>query len=71
MVYVDDEKKYFWDSKSKADKVMDYEIRGADIDDEMRIRHNNMLWLLYRILSEDVVTSQELDNIGQGLSLKR
>ena len=34
------------------------------IDDDTRISHKNMLWFLYRLLAEEIITTEELAGIG-------
>ena len=34
------------------------------IDDDTRISHKNMLWFLYRLLGEEIITTEELASIG-------
>lgn len=44
---------------------MDNEKRKEELmDSNVTVSHLNMLWLLYRILSEDIITTEELEEIG-------
>ena len=40
------------------------EEKDAGMDDDIRISYRNMLWLIYRALSEDMLTTDELEEIG-------
>lgn len=36
-------------------------------NDEIKISHRNSLWFLYRLLSENIISTEEFDNIWSGL----
>ena len=44
---------------------MDDEKRQQELtDSNVTVSHLNMLWLLYRILSEDIITTEEQEEIS-------
>lgn len=44
---------------------MDDEKRQEELmDSNVTVSHFNMLWLIYRILSDGIITTEELEEIG-------
>ncbi|MBQ6815429.1 MAG: hypothetical protein IJP13_07825 [Lachnospiraceae bacterium] len=42
---------------------MDEEKKEVPIDYDIKVSHNNMLWLIYRALSENMISAEELEKI--------
>ncbi len=45
---------------------MDEENKKKEMrdDSDVRLTYQNMLWILYRALAEDIITTEELEKIG-------
>lgn len=60
---MDDEKKKELVEYEKYVEEKELIIKEGGIEDDIKVAYNNMLWLLYRMLAEETITTEELENI--------